>query len=301
MAPSGKSALWLKFLERVTDGDRELQEFLQRMTGYALTGSTRDEALFFLYGTGANGKSKFLGAVSGMLGNYAKTAPMETFMASRGEHHPTDLAGLQGARLVTAIETESGRNWAETKVKNLTGGDRIAARFMRCDYFEFTPQFKLLIAGNHRPSLRSVDEAIRRRFFLLPFQVTIPRDERDVKLAEKLQAEWPGILAWAIEGCLAWQEQGLNPPTIVRSATAEYMEDEGTFGQWIIERCILGNRAMGRSGELYADYCRWSEQNNEKPFSSKRFSQELKRRGFQVEHSFVGSIFWGIGLKESTS
>ena len=167
--PGGGCPLWLQFLERVTSGDSELASFLQRIIGYALTGCTRENALFFLYGSGANGKSVFLSTLSGLLGEYARTAPIEAFIASNNEHHPTDLAGLRGARLVTAVETDDGRHWAESKLKALTGGDKIAARFMRARLFEYTPQFKLLIAGNHKPGLRTVDEAMRRRFHLLPF------------------------------------------------------------------------------------------------------------------------------------
>jgi putative DNA primase/helicase len=169
-----------------------------------LTAATRDHALFFGYGTGANGKSVLLSTVAGILGDCHKTAPIETFIASNVDRHPTDLAMLRGARLVTATETEEGRQWAESRIKSLTGGDRVSARFMRQDFFEYTPQFKLFIAGNHRPGLRSVDEAIRRRFHLIPFAVTIPAEERDGELTEKLKAEWPGILAWIVAGCLNW-------------------------------------------------------------------------------------------------
>jgi putative DNA primase/helicase len=218
--------IWLAFLDRVTKGDADLIAFLQRMAGYALTGSTQEHALFFHHGTGANGKTTFINVLSGIFGDYHKTAPIETFIASNVEHHPTDLAGLHRARLVTAVETEEGRRWAENKIKALTGGDEISARFMRQDFFEFTPHFKLLIAGNHKPSLRSVDEAIRRRLHLVPWNVVIPLDERDKKLNEKLRAEWPGILAWTIEGCLQWEQIGLAPPESVTGATAAYMEAE---------------------------------------------------------------------------
>ena len=158
VAPGGDCPLWRSFLCRITDNDEQLQRFLQRMAGYCLSGIATEHALFFLYGTGGNGKSVFLTSISGLMGDYAKTAPIETFIASKSEHHPTDLAGLQGARLITAIETEEGRQWAESKLKTLTGGDRIAARFMRQDFFNFTPQFKLVIAGNHRPGLRTVEQ-----------------------------------------------------------------------------------------------------------------------------------------------
>jgi len=189
-APSGDCPLFRQFLDRVTSGNSELQEFLQRVIGYCLTGSTRENALFFCYGTGANGKSVFLSTIAGVLGDYAKTAPASAFTASNTEQHPTDLAGLRGARFVTAIETEDGRWWAEAKIKSLTGGDRIAARFMRQDFFEYVPQLKLVVAGNHKPGLRNVDEAIRRRLHLIPFTVTIPESERDPELPEKLKAEY---------------------------------------------------------------------------------------------------------------
>jgi P4 family phage/plasmid primase-like protien len=176
----------------------------------------------FLWGMGGNGKSTFLEAITQCVGDYHRAAPIETFTASHTDRHPTDLAGLRGARLVTAIETDEGRHWAESKIKTLTGGDKISARFMRQDFFEYIPQFKLLIAGNHKPGLRSVDEAIRRRFNLIPFAVTIPKQDR--QFGEKLKAEWPGILAWMIQGCLDWQQRGLNPPDAVTAATDAYLE-----------------------------------------------------------------------------
>ena len=161
--PRGECPTWRQFIHEVTGGDAEMQTYLQRMVGYALTGSTREHALFFLYGTGANGKSVFVNTLADILGDYATNAPMDTFMETRTDRHPTDMAGLRGARFVAAIETEQGRRWAESKVKNLTGGDKIAARFMRQDFFEFFPQFKLFVAGNHKPAIRNIDEAMKRR------------------------------------------------------------------------------------------------------------------------------------------
>jgi putative DNA primase/helicase len=210
VAPRGGCPLFLKFLDRITHGDAELIAYLRRVFGYALTGDVSEHALFFGHGTGANGKSVLLSTMAGMMGDYHKTAPIETFTATDSDRHPTDLAMLRGARLVTATETEEGRRWAESRIKTLTGGDPVAARFMRQDFFEYWPQFKLVIAGNHKPGLRSVDEAIRRRFHLIPFAVTIPPEERDAELAEKLKAERPGILQWLVEGCLEWQIEGLR-------------------------------------------------------------------------------------------
>jgi putative DNA primase/helicase len=271
--------VWLTFLDRVTAGDRELVAFLQRMAGYALTGSTQEHALFFHHGAGANGKSTFNNVLSGIAGDYHRTAPIETFIASPNERHPTDLAGLRGARLVTAVETEEGRRWDETKIKVLTGGDAISARFMRQDFFEYVPQFKLMIIGNHRPSLRSVDEAIRRRLHLVPWTVVIPPDERDKHLGEKLRAEWPGILAWLIKGCMQWQQIGLAPPVAVTAATDAYMEAEDALTAWVEEWCERDASAWERTITLYEAWAIWCKKTGEYPGTIRRFSQTLEARG----------------------
>jgi len=290
--------LWLGFLDRVTDGDPELQAFLRRMFGYALTGITTEHALFFLYGTGKNGKSVFISTISGIAGEYARSAPIETFTASNNDQHPTDRAGLLGARLVTAVEVEHGRRWAESKIKNLTGGDKISARLMRQDFFEYIPQFKLIIAGNHKPRLRSVDEAMRRRLHLVPFTVTITEKERDRDLPEKLKTEWPAILRWGIEGCLEWQREGLNPPKRVRATTEEYFAAEDLLGRWLEERTIQGPRYSTSSSVLYKDWKRWTEERNEHTGSNKDFSQHLQARGFEIELTRAANMFKGLALLE---
>ena len=221
--------LWRAFLDRVTHKDKKLQAYLARMSGYSLTGVTTEHALFFLHGDGGNGKGVFMNTTANILGDYHRTAPIETFTATKNEQHPTELAMLRGARMVTATETEDGRRWAESRIKTLTGGDRVAARFMRQDFFEYLPQFKLVISGNHKPGLRSVDEAIRRRLNLLPFTVTIPEAERDKELTNKLKAEARGILAWMIKGCLKWQKIGLARPTAVIEATDAYLKRRGHY------------------------------------------------------------------------
>jgi putative DNA primase/helicase len=274
--PSGECPLWHRFLDRITAGDAELSAYLQRMLGYSLTGSTREHALFFGYGRGANGKSVLLSTVAGILGDYHRAAPIETFTISHSDRHPTELAMLRGARLVTAVETEEGRRWAEARIKYLTGGDPVAARFMRQDFFEYVPTFKLIIAGNHKPGLRSVDEAIRRRFNLIPFNVTIPLEERDQELAEKLKAEWPGILGWMIAGCLEWQRCGLNAPEAVRLATAEYLASEDALAAWIDEECERDANAWERSTVLFASWKTWAELHGGQAGDTKRFRDRLE-------------------------
>ena len=281
-APPGTDCpLWRAFLTRIMAGDDELIRFLQRVAGYALTGLTIEHALFFFYGTGANGKGVFLNTLTNVFGDYATVAPMETFTATNSERHPTDLAMLRGARLVTAQETEEGRRWSEAKIKALTGGDPVTARFMRQDFFTYTPQFKLLIAGNHKPGLRSVDEAIRRRFNLVPFAVTIPPEERDLRLTEKLKPEWPAILRWAIDGCLEWRRRGLDQPQAVQAATDEYLADEDVFARWLDECCQRSSFGHETTADLFASWRNYCDRTAEHAGTEKQFRENLKQRDFK--------------------
>jgi len=252
---------WQRFLDDATRGDNELVAYLQRFAGYALTGLTTEHVLMFVYGTGKNGKTTFVNALQHALGDHAVVAPAETFAASHHDRHPTELAMLRGARLVVASETEEGRAWAEARVKSLTGGDPITARFMRKDFFTFVPTFKLLIVGNHKPVLGSVDEAMRRRIHVVPFTHKPPQP--DPNLGEALRAEGPGILRWAVDGCLAWQRHGLAPPQVVRAATEEYLADQDAFAAWAAERLIFGPDLSERPGALLADFNAWATRNGE--------------------------------------
>lgn len=297
VTPGGDCPLWLAFLDRVTGGDQSLVTYLQRVCGYALTGITREHAMFFAYGTGRNGKGVFLNTLVSILGDYAMTADPDTFTASGQGKHLTVLARLQGARLVVAQETEEGVPWAEARIKSITGGDPITANFMRQDHFTFAPQFKLFMAGNHKPGLRAVDEAIRARFNLVPFQVTIPPEERDPALAEKLMAEAPGILAWMITGCHDWQHVRLAPPGVVRNATDDYFEKEDIFSQWVTESCRTGSE-YHRAGStaLYKSWKAWATAAGEPPMSQKRFSQMLEGKGFKSVRTTSGIEFTGISM-----
>ena len=296
VAPGGDCPLWRKFLSEITGDDKPLQAYLQRMMGYALTGSTEEHALFFLYGTGANGKSVFLETLFSIMGDYARVVPMEALIDKRNEQHSTDVAGLVGARLAAANEVEEGTRWNESKIKALTGGDMVTARFMRQDFFDFKPQFKLIVRGNHRPSVRSVDEGMKRRMNLIPFNVTIPKQKRDSKLPEKLRAEWGGILQWMIEGCLEWQRIGLRPPKIVTAATEDYLSAEDTLGRWLDERCVLGRTKQQGSSDLFQDWRRWAEASSEYVVPQRRFSQNLETRGFIPVKSHGRMCFVGLEL-----
>lgn len=296
--PRGTCPKWRAFLADVTAGDAEIETYLQRVVGYCLTGATAAHALFFLYGTGANGKSVFVNVVSTLLGDYAASAPMDTFMEARGDRHPTDLAGLRGARFVASVETEQGRRWNESKVKAITGGDKVSARFMRQDFFEYLPQFKLVIAGNHKPAIRNIDEAMKRRLHLIPFTVTIPPERRDGRLTERLLAERDGILAWALEGCLAWQREGLSPPHRVLSATEEYFDEEDAIGDFLEEEA--NRHAPGRVtvAEVFQRWQEWATRRGEYVGTSRWLAQQLANRGFERTRMHAGvKALSGLTLK----
>ncbi len=290
--------MWLHFLDDVADGNRELIGFLQRIAGYGLTGETCEHALFFWYGPGGNGKGVFLNTLTAIFADYAQAAPMTTFMETYGEAHPTDLAMLRGARLVTAQETKDGSQWAAGKIKQMTGGDPITARFMRQDFFTYHPQFKLFLAGNHKPSLKTVDEAVRRRFHIVPFTIKIPDSRKDKQLSEKLKSEYPGILRWAIEGCLAWQQTGLNPPKAVQEATEMYLLTQDFFGQWIEDRCNVGQDLWEKTDWLYADWKLYAQNCDEKPGKVNDFAELLGSHGFHVgRNNARGRHCAGLSLK----
>ncbi|AKR48184.1 phage/plasmid primase, P4 family [Acetobacter pasteurianus] len=288
---------WERFLNEATNGDTELIVFLKRWCGYCLTGDTREHALLFGYGPGGNGKSVFLNTLSRIMGDYATVAAMDTFTASHGDRHSTDLAMLRGARLVTASETEEGRAWAESRIKQMTGGDPITARFMRQDNFTFQPQFKLTIVGNHKPVLKNVDEAARRRFNIVPF-IHKPKSP-DKDLESKLQEEWPGIMHWMIQGCLEWQREGMPRPAVVKEATAEYFEAQDTFGQWLAERCILDPSLETKPNMLLKDFQEWCRNNGEPESDNKRMRGMLeKTEGVRYHrHKKLGQSVRGIGLR----
>ena len=257
--PRDDCPLFLAFLDRIMGGDEALSAYLQRVYGYCLTGDVSEQAIFFNHGVGANGKTVLMSTVSGILGDYCVATPIETFTESKTDRHPTELARLRGARLVTATETEAGRHWAESRLKELTGGERIPARFMHKDFFEYLPAFKPIISGNHKPSLRSVGVAMRRRVNMIPFTVTIPQTERDPQLAEKLKAEWPGILQWMIIGCLDWQRRGLAPPEAVTTATDAYFRAQDSLSFWLEECCERDPNAWTRTTALFSSWKAWAE------------------------------------------
>ncbi len=289
---------WHAFLDSsLGENAIELKLFLQRMCGYALTGSIKEHALFFIYGTGGNGKGTFLGVIQGIMADYAQVAGMDVFIEQHGSRHPTEIASLMGSRLVTAQETQEGKRWAEARIKAMTGGDLIRARYMRMDEFTFAPQFKLVIAGNHKPGLRNVDEAIKRRMNLIPFTVTIAPKDRDKELPNKLTAEAPQILKWMIEGCQDWLKYGLQQPDCVKVATDQYLEDQDVLHEWIESECSVNPNKKGSSTLLYENYKAFSERANEYVMPSKAWAEKLESRGFPKRKSHGVKVVEGLDLK----
>jgi len=275
------------FLLRAMGGNAELVDYLARIVGYSLTGEVREHVLAFFFGGGANGKSTFLGVVRDLLGDYAAPASGGLLFNGKGEH-PTALAALCGRRFVTCSEIQDGQQFDEALVKDLTGGDQITARRMREDFWTFKPTHKLFLAGNHKPHVRGDDGGIWRRIKLVPWSVVIPEAERDTHLPEKLRAELAGILAWAVRGCLAWQQRGLAEPQAVRDATAAYRDESDTLGQFFRLTVQFERDASVTRKEIREAYELFCAENGSSPFVATRFAQRLREHGVTEKSIHVG-------------
>jgi putative DNA primase/helicase len=295
--PNATCPTWHRFLEdTLGPSDRGLIEFMQRAIGYSLTGDTSAQCLFFLYGSGANGKSTFLTPVKEILGEYAAHTDPQTFMTKFGSTISNDIARLRGARFISAVETEDGRQLAESLVKQFTGQDSVTARFLYGEFFEFVPQGKLFLATNHKPNIRGDDEAIWRRIRLVPFTNYVPPDRQDKYLPEKLRTEYPGILNWMIEGCLEWQRQGLRPPKEVTEATAGYRSEQDHVGQWLEENCVLSTKASTRAAQLYRDYSEWCKDNHYRALRQPDLKAKLETRAVTHSRDKHSALYRGVGL-----
>lgn len=293
---------WAKFLERIMNGNRELISFLQRAVGYSLTGSTREQCLFMLCGSGANGKTTFLEAIAETLSDYAQRTPTDTLLSKDTGGISNDVARLKGARFVIASEVEEGRKMAESLVKQMTGGEKITARFMRAEYFEFKPHFKLWIGTNHKPVIRGTDHhAIWRRIKLIPFNVTIPEPERDKELPNKLRKEKAGILNWAVMGCMDWLKDGLGEPEEVVKATGEYRSEMDVLARFISDCCVTNTQKCTKSSELYKKYAEWAREGNEFILSQTKFNAKLIEKGFKKLNRSSGYYWEDISIVDEVS
>jgi putative DNA primase/helicase len=301
--PLAKCPTWERFIATVTGGDAELADFLQAAVGYTLTGHVTEQCLFFLHGTGANGKGVFSETVKRLICDYGQTAPESLFTKDRHPGAPSnDIARLTGCRLAIAAELDEGAAFAEARIKSLTGGDSITARLLFREYFDFQPTHKFWISGNHKPTVKGTDLGIWRRLRLVPFTVTIPEGDKDPYLAAKLAVELPGILNWAIAGCLRWQRDGLRVPQCVKAATEAYRQAEDIIGQFLDDSTEKRHDARIARTELYRAYQAWAEgEGINRPVTARRFNRQVEERGFHGVKSH-GILFWaGIAAKVDDS
>ena len=289
--------MWRRFLDDIFGGDRELIRYIQKAVGYSMTGDTSEQCVFFLYGTGRNGKSTFLDVLREIFGDYVSNIQPETIMVknSMGNGINSDIARLKGARMVTTVEPNEGVRLNEGLIKQLTGDDAVTARKLYGNEFEFKPEFKLWMATNHKPVIRGTDDGIWRRIHMIPFTVQIPVDKVDRQLKSKLEREYPAILRWAVEGCLLWQREGLKQPRAVLDMTREYRREMDVISGFLDDRCEVGEGFSAKSSELYAAYSAWCEANTEFKMSNTKFSVEMDKR-FGKTKQRDGMYFSGVRL-----
>jgi len=291
--PTAECPLWLQFLNDVMLGRKDLVQFLQRMAGYMLTGDTSEQCFFIFYGTGENGKGTLVNTICDhVLGeDYTKTAMAESLMAKRyGGGIPNDLAALKGARLVRAAETQSNKRLSESIVKQLTGGDKITCRFLQGEFFEYLPQFKIIIHTNHKPAIRDTDHGIWRRVRLIPWDWKVPPERKNPRLMEDLEKEASGILNWMLHGCQEWQNTGLEPPEEVTKATEVYRNDMDSLADFLDEYFVRDTNMSIDFKTIKEKYTEWCEANKEREVSSRMLGMMLQERGFEP--------FRGIGNKK---
>ena len=289
---------WLRFLHEATDGDDDLIDFLQRWCGYCATGHTRERTLLFVHGPGGTGKTTFAEVLAAVLGDYSDVAPLDTFTQTRGDRHPTDLAGLTGARLVTASETEEGRPWTEAKLKAVTGEDTIKVRFMHKDFFKEKPTWKLLIVGNHLPELRNADTSMSSRFRVVPF--THPPARPNLHLRKTLLAEADGILEWIIEGAQLWYKEGLRTAAVIEATTNAYIAEANLMKRWLNEYAERDPDLSTRAKTLFESWTAWCTDNKHNPGNTTRFGRKLGEIAGLSKHKTGGVNYWrGVTLPDS--
>lgn len=300
---NAKCPTWLAFLDQIFLGDQELVEYMQRLIGYSLTGDISEQIMMFLVGGGSNGKSTFINTIKDLIGEYGKQAKSDTFIKKKDTGANNDIARLVGARFVSAIESEEGEKLSESFVKQITGGEPVLARFLRQEYFEFVPEFKVFFTTNHKPVIGGLDEGIWRRVKLIPFNLNLPSHKRDKRLPEKLSLEMPGILNWAIEGCMKWQQGRLKEPKVVAEATGKYKDDMDILAPFLDEVCYVDDRENEsitiEAKELYNVYERWCFNSGERALGNRSFYRMLETKGFgKTKGSKNRTFLTGITLNE---
>ncbi|MGG0360364.1 phage/plasmid primase, P4 family [Bacillus tropicus] len=300
---NAKCPEWLNFLDQIFLGDQALVEYMQRLIGYSLTGDISEQIMMFLVGGGSNGKSTFINTIKDLMGDYGKQAKSDTFIKKKESGANNDIARLVGSRFVSAIESEEGEKLADSFVKQITGGEPVLARFLRQEFFEFIPEFKVFFTTNHKPIIGGLDEGIWRRVKLIPFNLSLPAHKRDKRLPEKLSLEMPGILNWAIDGCMKWQQDGLKEPKVVAEATGKYKDDMDILAPFLDEICYVDEREnesiMIEAKELYNTYERWCFNSGERSLGNRSFYRMLETKGFGKTKGTGNKTFLtGITLNE---
>jgi putative DNA primase/helicase len=275
--PQADCPVWKQFIREIMNFNAGMTGFLQTAAGWALTGDTSEQVMFILFGSGANGKSTFLNTVMHILGDYATVTQTETFMKQSGDRISNDIARLRGTRFVTTTEAEQGRRLSEPLIKQITGNDKMTARFLYGEYFNFLPTFKIFMATNHKPVIKGTDYGIWRRIRLIPFTKTITPEKQDKDLQSKLLAEGPGILNWLLEGVRRWKTERLQTPPDISSATDEYREEMDAIGNFIRERCVQSPGASIKARELFRAYQEWCGENNAPRKQRTVFRSTVKR------------------------
>lgn len=288
---------WTKFLDQIFDHDEEMIHFIQKAVGYSLTGSVEEQVMFILLGNGRNGKSVFINTLNSMFGSYAKTMNVSSVMIRNNSGGAnSDIARLEGARLVISSEANEGSRLDESLIKQITGGDTVVARYQYGSEFEFNPKFKLWMATNHKPLIRGTDDGIWRRIILIPFKVQIPKEKVDKKLESKLKRELPGILNWAVQGAIDWQTEGLNLPQSVADATNGYRKEMDIIELFVSDNCEVGSDYQAPAAQLYQLYKTWASTNNEYVMSKNKFGEEMKKK-FEKKRKKVGNVYLGLRIK----
>ena len=283
---------FLKFLDDIFECDRELIGFVQRAIGYSLTGSTSEQCLFIMIGDGANGKSTFINVINKLLGLYGSTAASQTLIANGGNSIGDDLVDLIGARLITVSETEEGQSLAEAKIKQMTGGDRLKGRPLYGTHIQFNIIGKLWLATNSLPQINNTDHGIWRRIKAIPFNRTFSVEEQDKTLGDKLLKELPGILNWAIEGCLDWQANELQTPQIVEDQVAEYKSAMDSISQFVRDECEQDSNHLYAASKFYQAYRDWCCSAGRKPQSQTAFKQALEKLNGVYQHRSSNGLQW---------
>jgi len=294
---------WINFLNQIFKNDAELIDYMQRLVGYSLTGDISEQGMYFLVGGGSNGKSTFINVIKNLMGDYGAQTNSNTFIKKKSDGANNDIARLANARFVSAVESEEGEKLQESLVKTITGGEPILARFLRQEFFEFIPEFKVFFTTNHKPIIGGVDEGIWRRVKIIPFTLNLKPHERDKKLEEKLSLEMSGILNWALEGCIKWQQSGIKEPKVVMDATGNYKAEMDILAPFLDEMCYTDepkNEAIRiEAKELYNIYDRWCSQSGERQIGNRSFYRMLETKGFGKTKGAGNKTFLtGITLNE---